>query len=133
VLFRNGGQLGGSGSNKFLFEHLGLVEAFHPDAGADIEAAAIEANARDVEPLAPSDNDDIPSEARGARFITERTELHAVSQWLTQNGWMVVTSELGYLAKNYPELTAEQRAEVGEFLQTLEDHDDVHRVWAAVK
>ena len=29
--------------------------------------------------------------------------------------------------------TDEQRAEVGEFLQSLEDHDDVHRVWAAVK
>jgi len=25
------------------------------------------------------------------------------------------------------------RAEVGEFLQSLEDHDDVHRVWAAIK
>ena len=29
--------------------------------------------------------------------------------------------------------TAEQRAEVGEFLQHLDDHDDVHRVWAALK
>jgi transcriptional/translational regulatory protein YebC/TACO1 len=25
------------------------------------------------------------------------------------------------------------RGEVGEFLQALEDHDDVQRVWAAVK
>ena len=32
-----------------------------------------------------------------------------------------------------PELTDEQRAHAGEFLQTLEDHDDVHRVWAAIK
>jgi transcriptional/translational regulatory protein YebC/TACO1 len=45
----------------------------------------------------------------------------------------VVTSELGFLPKNYPELTDAQRAEVGEFLQEMEDHDDVHRVWAAVK
>jgi len=44
-----------------------------------------------------------------------------------------VTSELGYLAKSYPELGEDERAQVGEFLQTLEDHDDVHRVWAAVK
>jgi len=35
--------------------------------------------------------------------------------------------------KTCPELTEAQRAEVGEFLQTLDDHDDVHRVWAAVK
>ena len=49
------------------------------------------------------------------------------------NGWTVVTSEIGYIPKNYPELTDTQRAEAGEFLQTLEDHDDVHRVWAAIK
>jgi hypothetical protein len=44
-----------------------------------------------------------------------------------------VTSEPGYLPKNVPELNDAQRGEVGEFLQSLEDHDDVHRVWAAVK
>src|ERR1044071_7656522 len=32
VLFKKGGQLGASGSNKFLFDHVGLVEAYHPDA-----------------------------------------------------------------------------------------------------
>jgi transcriptional/translational regulatory protein YebC/TACO1 len=37
------------------------------------------------------------------------------------------------VAKNFPKLSDEQRAEVGEFLQSLEDHDDVHRVWAALK
>jgi YebC/PmpR family DNA-binding regulatory protein len=40
VLFKKGGQLGAPGSNKFLFDHVGLVEAYHADAGADIEAAA---------------------------------------------------------------------------------------------
>ena len=133
VLFRKGGQLGASGSNKFLFDHVGLAEAFHPDAGADIEAAAIEANARDVVPLTHAENDDIPPESTGARFITERADLHAVSQWLSQNGWTVVTSELGYIAKNFPDLTNEQRTDTAEFLQAVEDNDDVHRVWAALK
>jgi len=32
-----------------------------------------------------------------------------------------------------PELDEAARADVGEFLQELEDHDDVIRVWAAVK
>jgi YebC/PmpR family DNA-binding regulatory protein len=133
VLFKKGGQLGAPGSNKFLFDHAGLVEAHHADAAADIEAAAIEAGAQNVEPLSHAENDDIPEGTAGARFITERSDLHAVSQWLTANGWTVVTSELGYLAKNFPELTDEQRTHTGEFLQTIEDHDDVHRVWAAIK
>jgi transcriptional/translational regulatory protein YebC/TACO1 len=45
----------------------------------------------------------------------------------------VVTCELGHTAKQFPDLTDDQRAEAGEFLQALEDHDDVHRVWAALR
>src|SRR3712207_3626887 len=132
VLFKKGGQLGAPGSNKFLFDHVGLAEAHHADPSADIEAAAIEAGAQNVEPLSHAQNDDIPEGTAGARFITERADLHAVSQWLSQNAWTVVTSELGYVAKSHPDLSEQERAEAGEFLQTLEDHDDVHRVWAAL-
>ncbi len=132
VLFKKG-VLGAAGSNKFLFDHVGLVEAHHTDANIDLEAAAIEAGANDFETLTHAQNDDIPEGHAGARFITERTAVHAVSTWLKQNGWSVVTSEIGYLAKNYPELDDTARAEVGEFLQALEDHDDVQRVWAAVR
>jgi YebC/PmpR family DNA-binding regulatory protein len=133
VIFKDAGQLGAPGSNKFLFDHVGLVEAHHADLSLDLEGAAIEAGAQNVEPLAHAENDDIPEDRLGARFFTERADLHAVSQWLGSNGWTIVTSELGYVAKNFPKLSDEQRAEVGEFLQSLEDHDDVHRVWAALK
>jgi YebC/PmpR family DNA-binding regulatory protein len=132
LLFK-GGQLGGAGSNKFLFDHVGLVEAYHPGPGTDLEAAAIEAGANEVEPLSHDRNDDIPEGSAGARFITDRAAVHSVSQWLARNGWSVVTSELGYIPKSCPELTEEQRAEVGAFLQAIEDHDDTHRIWAAVR
>jgi YebC/PmpR family DNA-binding regulatory protein len=132
VLFKKG-QLGTGGSNKFLFDHVGLVEAHHPDAGTDREAAAIEAGANEFEPLTHDQNDDIPAEVTGARFICERTSVHAVAKWLSANGWTVVTSEIGYVPKQYPELNEAQQTEVGEFLHTLDEHDDVHRVWAAVK
>jgi YebC/PmpR family DNA-binding regulatory protein len=131
-VFKKGGQLGAPGSNKFLFDHVGIVEAHHADAAADIEAAAIEAGAQNVEPVSHAENDDIPEDVTGARFVTERADLHAVSQWLAQNGWTVVTSELGYVAKSKVSLGDEDRERVGEFLQALEDHDDVHRVWAAL-
>lgn len=127
------GQLGTSGSNKFLFDHVGLVEAHHPDATADLEGAAIEAGANEVEVLTHEQNDDIPAGHSGARFISDRTAIHTVSQWLKQNGWTVVTSEPGYVAKSYVTLTEDEQAEVGEFLQALDEHDDVSRVWAAIK
>src|SRR5258708_9456760 len=80
VLFKRG-QLGTPGSNKFLFDHVGLVEAHHADAAADIEAAAIEAGAQDFESLTNTENDDIPADATGARVITAASDLHAVSKW----------------------------------------------------
>jgi YebC/PmpR family DNA-binding regulatory protein len=132
VIFKKG-QLGQTGSNKFLFDHVGLVEAHHSDANTDREAAAIEAGANEVETLTSDQNDDIPEGAAGARFVCDRTAVHAVSKWLSQNGWTVVTSEFGYVPKMFPELSEQQRTEVGEFLQELDDHDDVHRVWAALK
>lgn len=132
VLFKRG-QLGTSGSNRFLFEHVGLVEAHHADLGADLEGAAIEAGANEVEPLSHAQNDDVPEGHAGARFVVDRTAVHSVSEWLKANGWTVVTSEIGYVAKSFPDLSAEQSADVGGFLQALDDHDDVHRVWAAVR
>jgi len=128
-----GGVLGHAGSNKFLFDHVGIVEAHHADAAVDLEAAAIEAGANDFEVLTHQQNDDIPEGHAGARFITDLKAVHGASTWLAKNGWTVVASELGYLAKTFPELDDASRASVGEFLQALEDHDDVQRVWAAVK
>ena len=132
VLFKKG-QLGIAGSNKFLFDHVGIVEAHHPDPAVDVEAAAIEAGANDFVALTHEENDDIPSGVTGARFLTERAATASASKWLANNGWTVVTSELGHVAKQIPSLDDAQRAEAGEFLQALEDHDDVHRVWAAIK
>lgn len=132
VLFKRG-VLGAAGSNKFLFEHVGLVEAHTDAAGADLEAAAIEAGANDFEPLTHAQNDDVPEGATGARFVCDRTAVHAVSTWLAGHGWKVFTSEIGHIAKQFPELDEAQRAEVGEFLHELDDHDDVQRVWAALR
>lgn len=132
VLFRKG-QLANSGANKFVFDNVGLVEAHHPDANTDLETAAIEAGANEVQPLTHEQNDDIPKQAAGAKFICDRTEVATVSKWLSANGWTVITSEIGYIPKVISELTEEQQGEVGEFLHALDEHDDVHRVWAAVK
>jgi YebC/PmpR family DNA-binding regulatory protein len=133
VLFRKG-QLASSGANKFVFDHVGLVEAHRPaDASIDLEEAAIEAGANEVHPLTREQNDDIPADAIGAKFICERTEVATVSKWLVANGWTVITSEIGYVPKTFSDLTDEQQEEVGDFLHALDEHDDVHRVWAALK
>jgi transcriptional/translational regulatory protein YebC/TACO1 len=83
-----------------------------------------------VEPL---EAEEIPEGSIGARFLTDTKDLAAVSRWLKDAGWQIVASEMRYLAKNPVELGDAARQEVAEFLNALDDHDDVHRVYAALK
>jgi transcriptional/translational regulatory protein YebC/TACO1 len=48
-------------------------------------------------------------------------------------GWTVTLSELSYIPKSIVELGDAEKKEAIEFLQALDDHDDVHRVYTALK
>jgi YebC/PmpR family DNA-binding regulatory protein len=124
------GSLGHPGSVAYFFNHLGVVEAAHSDAGRDAEADAIEAGAQEVEPL---ETDETPAGTKGARFLTEIRDLDTVSKALKVAGWNIIAAEIRYLAKSFGELSDAQRKEVTEFLNALDDHDDVHRVYAGMK
>ena len=124
------GQLGTPGSVGFFFDHVGVIEAHHTNAKQDIEEAAIEAGAQEVEPLT---GDDVPEGHVGAFFRAAPKELDAVSKALTKAGWKLIASEMRYLAKNFVELPPAQHKEVTDFLTVLDDHDDTHRVYAAIK
>ena len=124
------GSLGQPGSVSFFFNHLGVVEATHPDANRDAEADAIEAGAQEIEPL---EAEEVPAGQKGARFLTEIKDLDHVSKALKAAGWNVIASEIRYLAKNFVEVSPANRKDVEDFLNALDDHDDVHRVYAAMK
>src|SRR5262245_6050265 len=123
------GSLGQPGSVGFFFDHLGVVEATHTDKARDPEADGIEAGAQNLEPL---EAEEVPEGAIGTRFFTDPKDLAAVSKWLAQAGWKIVASEMRYVAKNTTPLNDVQRKEVAEFLNAIDDHDDVHRVYAAL-
>ncbi|RBP47284.1 YebC/PmpR family DNA-binding regulatory protein [Roseimicrobium gellanilyticum] len=129
MLFK-AGNLGTPGSVGWMFEHCGLVEAHHPDTSTDIETAALEADADNVEPLELDDEE--LAHHIGARFFCPTTKLDAVTKALKSAGWIVTTSELHYHPKECPPLTDAQREEVTNFLQSLDGHADVHRVYAAI-
>src|SRR5215212_3291160 len=62
------GALGQPGSVGFFFNHVGVVEATHPDSNRDAEGDAIEAGAQEVEAL---EAEETAAGTKGARFITE--------------------------------------------------------------
>ena len=112
----------------FLFDHCGIIEALRDEVGVDIEEAAIEAGAQNVEPL-----ESATEEQSGGRFFCDIPDLYTVADALRANGWSVATAELGYVAKDPVELDEDAQNEVGEFLERIDDHDDVHRVYAGLK
>ena len=124
------GSLGSPGSVSFFFNHFGVVEAAHADPNRDAEGDAIEAGAQEVEAL---EADETPAGQKGARFLTELKDLDAVAKHLKAAGWNVTASEMRYVAKNFTELSEAARKDVTSFLNDLDDHEDVHRVYAAMK
>ncbi|MBM3845400.1 MAG: YebC/PmpR family DNA-binding transcriptional regulator [Verrucomicrobia bacterium] len=127
-LFR-AGSLGQPGSVSFFFNHGGVVEAHHKDANRDAEGDAIECGADEVEDLEAGE---APEGTKGARFYTAIKDLDAASKALKAAGWTVTASEIRYIAKNFTDIPAAAHKEVEEFLTALDDHDDVHRVYAAL-
>jgi YebC/PmpR family DNA-binding regulatory protein len=124
------GSLGAPGCVAFFFNHLGVVEATHADANRDAEGDAIEAGAQEFEPL---EAEEVPEGQKGARFLTEIKDLDHVTKALKAAGWTVSAAEIRYVAKNFTEVTEAHHKEVTDFLNTLDDHDDVHRVYTALK
>ncbi len=116
------GQFGSKVS--FLFDYVGIVEGTHDDAGKDREEAAIEAGAQDVEEL-----ENTKEEHTGARFFTEKTDMYAVAEALRAAGWNVTTAELGYRCKDPLHLEGDAQAEVLAFLERIDDHDDVQKIY----
>jgi len=126
VLFRKG-QLGTSGSVAWDFAHVGLIEAEPAAAGADAEAAAIEAGAQDFE----------AADEHGVTvFLTGPTDLDLVSRALPEQGYTVLSAKLGYKPRNpisAASLSAEQLDEVEAFLAALDAHEDVQHVYAGLQ
>jgi YebC/PmpR family DNA-binding regulatory protein len=122
VLFRKG-QLASSGAVSWDFTHLGIVEASPPEGAAvDAEAVAIEAGAQDVE----------PADEGSWRFYTDAPDVDLVSRALGRLGWTVTSARLGWRPKNPVALDAAARAEAEDFLQAIDDDDDVQNVYAGL-
>lgn len=124
------GALGQPGSVSFFFNHCGVVEGNHQDPNRDAEGDAIESGAQEIEPL---EAEETPEGTKGARFIAAIKDLDSVSKALKAAGWKVTASEIRYVAKNFTDLSDSARKEVIEFLNGLDDHDDVQHVYAAMK
>ena len=117
---KNDGNMGEQGAVAWMFARVGLIEGIKPGQ-FDPEEEAIEAGANEVEK-----NDE------GYSFYTNIEDIATVRTTLEKRGWKITTAEPSYKATNITEITPEQRKDVEEFLNALDDMDDTHRVHATI-
>lgn len=121
IFKKNGGNLGETGAVQWMFDRVSLIEGTRNEPG-DIEEEAIEVGANEVE----ADEDGTVS------FFGAPEDLDSIRNALIERGWDVSVAELSYKSKEITSLSAEQKQEVVDLLQALEDNDDSHRVHATI-
>jgi YebC/PmpR family DNA-binding regulatory protein len=121
---RHGGTLGETGSVSWMFEPRGLLETDTGGLGEDAftEAALVDGV---VDVRFPSDGDDQPAEV-----VTEPAALSAVREALAGRGLRVVSMVLGAEPKTPASPEGPELERVVEFLDALEEHEDVQRVYS---
>ncbi|HEY5348671.1 MAG TPA: YebC/PmpR family DNA-binding transcriptional regulator [Candidatus Lustribacter sp.] len=116
---RNHGTLGETGSVGWIFESRGLIEVDPQRLSEDdlTERALVEGviDVRFGEP---------------AEIVTEPTRLMAVKDDLEAAGLRVLTAQLSMEAKQTVRPSAADTDKVLTFLDALEEHEDVHRVYS---
>lgn len=116
-----GGNLGETGAVAWMFERVAFIEAKKAKV-ADPEEDAIEVGANEVE-----------KEAEGIyAFYASPSDLDSVRTALQGRGWEVIKAELSFKAKETTKVSEEQKKEIFELLEALEDNDDSHRVHASL-
>jgi len=119
---RHGGSLGETGSVAWMFDARGLLEVEQGRLSEDqLTEAALVDGVIDVRYATDGDRSEI---------ITEPAELAAVRDRLAANGLRVTSMVLGVEPKQTVAPSGNDLREVITFLDALEEHEDVQRVFS---
>ncbi len=120
VFSRNGGRIADAGAVGWMFQRVGIISG----TGKTTEDTLLE-NLLDYDVIAISVQDGDTFEV-----ICEPKALEAIKETLTKKlGLHVEEAELGWHAENKTTLNQEQAERVLEFLQAVEELDDVQNVY----
>ncbi len=120
IFSKNGGNLGESGSVRFLFQKKGYIAIEKDKATEDaVMEAAIEAGAEDVR-----------TTELYHEVVTEPDSFNAVKTQLEEQKIPLAVSELSMIPTTEVELDSRKADQMMRLMEALEDHDDVQHVWA---
>ncbi len=120
IFSKHGGNLGESGSVRFLFQKMGYI-AIEKDKASedDVMEAAIEAGA-----------DDIETTDQYHEVKTSPDGFAAVKAHLESKGFPLAVAEVSMIPTTEVALDSRKADQMVKLMEALEDHDDVQNVWA---
>ena len=120
IFSKNGGNLGESGSVRFLFQKKGYIAIEKDKATEDaVMEAAIEAGAEDVR-----------STDQYHEIVTEPDSFSSVRASIEEKKIPIAVSELSMIPTTEVNLDQRKADQMMRLMEALEDHDDVQHVWA---
>ena len=117
---KNGGNLGESGSVRFMFSKKGLISV--PRSAADEDKL--------MNIVLEAGGDDLSDEGESWEIITEPNAYPAVLDAIQKAKIETELSEITMLASTYTKLEGSQASQMIRLLETLEDLDDVQHVYS---
>jgi YebC/PmpR family DNA-binding regulatory protein len=120
IFSKHGGNLGESGSVRFLFQKLGYIAIEKDKASEDaVMEAAIEAGADDVE-----------TTDHYHQIKTSPESFLAVKSQLEGKGLPLAVAEISMIPSTEVSLDSRKAEQMVKLMEAIEDHDDVQNVWA---
>jgi YebC/PmpR family DNA-binding regulatory protein len=120
IFSKHGGNLGESGSVKFLFQKKGYITIDKEKATEDqVMEAAIEAGAEDV-----------ASDGEQHEIQTDVESFTEVKEALEKKGLALGVAEISMIPTTEVRLDSRKADLMMKLMEALEDHDDVQHVWA---
>ncbi len=114
-----GGNLADAGSVSWMFEKMGVIEATSDTMDEE----------KLLEELIDYDINDIKNDGQRFSIYCNIKSLDAVKHKVEQLGMKVESAEFEWVAKNTTNLADDQAAKAYEFLEELDEHEDIKNVY----
>lgn len=118
---RGGGNLAASNAVAWMFEKRGVVTIENAKNADDLALELIDAGA-----------DDVKTDGTLVEAFCAPEQLRNFRDTLEKNKVPITSVELAWVSKNPAEVTVEQAAATLKLMETLEEHDDVQKVYTNV-
>lgn len=122
---RHGGNLGETGSVNYLFDRKGYIAIEREGLSVDEETM--------FEDVLEAGGEDLITSPEVFEIYTAPEDFTAVRDQLEKDGFVLAQAELTMVPQNTVPLTEEQKAQLEQLVEKLEDDDDVSEVFTSAE